>query len=111
MLAERYIVGKEFTIDGMAYNGVHHSLAVSEKAHFPYNKNIASELRFSYSNENYDYEELRKNHDQLINRTGLSFGLTHAEYKYEDGKYFLIEMAARGGELISRLILFRICRE
>ena len=97
VLAERYIIGKEFTIDGMAYNGVHHSLAVSEKAHFPYNKNIASELRFSYSNENYDYEELRKNHDQLINRTGLSFGLTHAEYKYEDGKYFLIEMAARGG--------------
>lgn len=97
VIVERYIIGKEFTIDGMSYNGNHHSLAVSEKAHFPYNHNIASELRFSYDNANYDYDELRQIHDQLIDRTGLSFGLTHAEYKYEDGKFFLIEMAARGG--------------
>lgn len=97
VLAERYIDGKEFTIDGIVYNGIHHSLAISEKAHFPYNRNIASELRFSYSNDDYDYDELRKKHDQLINRTGLFFGLTHAEYKYEDGKFILIEMAARGG--------------
>lgn len=97
VIAERYVSGKEFTVDGMAYHGKHHSLAISEKAHFSYNKNIASELKFSYSNLNYDYDELRRIHNQLIDKTGLSFGLTHAEYKYEDGKYFLIEMAARGG--------------
>lgn len=97
VLAERYISGKEFTIDGIAYRGKHYSLAISEKTHFEYNKNIASELRFSYYNNHYDYDRLRRIHNQLIERTGLPFGLTHAEYKYEDGEYYLIEMAARGG--------------
>lgn len=97
VLAERYVSGKEFTIDGMSYGGIHHSLAISEKKHFAYNRNIASKLKFTYSNADYDYEELRQMHDQLINQSGLLFALTHAEYKYEDGKYFLIEMAARGG--------------
>lgn len=27
----------------------------------------------------------------------MPFGITHAEYKFEDGEYYLIEMAARGG--------------
>ena len=28
---------------------------------------------------------------------GLPFGLTHAEYKFDKGKFYLIEIAARGG--------------
>jgi carbamoyl-phosphate synthase large subunit len=33
----------------------------------------------------------------MVLAMGLPFGLTHAEYKYRDGKYYLIEIAARGG--------------
>ena len=29
--------------------------------------------------------------------SNLQFGFTHAEYKYENGKFYLIEIAARGG--------------
>ena len=29
--------------------------------------------------------------------SGIEFGLTHAEYKCEDGEFYLIEIAARGG--------------
>lgn len=97
VLVERYIDGTEFTIDGIVVGGEHHSLAISEKSHFSYNKNIASKLFFSYDNDKYNYDELRKSNDLLINKTGLPFGITHAEYKYEDGKFYLIEMAARGG--------------
>lgn len=97
VLAERYISGKEFTVDGITYKGKHYSLAISEKKHFEYNKNIASELRFSYYNDHYDYDRLRRIHNELIEKSGLPFGLTHAEYKYENGEYYLIEMAARGG--------------
>ncbi|RHR31845.1 ATP-grasp domain-containing protein [Clostridium sp. AF19-22AC] len=97
VLIERYISGKEFTIDGISFKGKHYSLAISEKSHFEYNRNIASELLFSYDNENYDYDQLRQIHNDLIEKTGLQFGLTHAEYKYENGKFYLIEMAARGG--------------
>lgn len=97
VLIERFISGKEFTIDGIMLNGKHHSLAISEKSHFEYNKNIASELLFSYDNDKYDYNQLRQQHNELLEKTGLKFGLTHAEYKCEDGKFILIEMAARGG--------------
>ena len=30
-------------------------------------------------------------------QSGLVFGFTHAEYKYEDGEFYLIEIGARGG--------------
>ena len=97
VLAERYIVGTEFTIDGIMNKGVHHSLAISQKSHFAYNPNIASKLFFSYDNENFDYDQLRRQNNELVESTGLKFGLTHGEYKYENGKFYLIEIAARGG--------------
>ena len=33
----------------------------------------------------------------MIAAMRLPFGLTHTEYKYRDGKFYLIETAARGG--------------
>ena len=44
--------------------------------------------------------------DLFVNNSPLKFGLTHAEYKYENGKFYLIEIAARGGgNLISSHIV------
>lgn len=97
VIAERYIRGTEFTVDGIKTSSGHISLCISQKKHFGYNATIASELFFSHDNKEYDYELLRKTNDDLINATKLPFGLTHAEYKCEDGKFYLIEMAARGG--------------
>lgn len=97
IVAERYIDGVEFTVDGMIVNGQHHCLAVSEKKHFSYNRSIASELYFAHENPKYDYQMLCEMNDTLISRSGLSMGLTHAEYKYENGIFYLIEAAARGG--------------
>lgn len=109
VLCERYIKGPEFTIDGVKTAAGHFSLAVSEKRHYAGNENIACSLYFSHDNEKYDYAELRRVNDQYIQLSGLPFGLTHAEYKYENGKFYLIEIAARGGgNLISSHIVPRI---
>ncbi len=97
VIVERYIEGTEFTVDGIVIGGRHYSLAVSEKKHYSYNPNIASELFFSYENPRYDYECLRSQNDHFVDMAGLPFGLTHAEYKYEKGSFYLIEIAARGG--------------
>ena len=96
VIAEQYITA-EFTIDGVFVNGKHHSLAISKKDHFAYNSNIASELLFSNQDDQYDYDVLRRTNDQLMNLAGNVIGLTHNEYKYQDGVFYLIEMAARGG--------------
>ena len=97
VIVEKYIQGKEFTVDGIVVDGKHYTLAISEKRHFSYNPSIASELFFSYENPDFDYDKLRRQNDRLVELTGLPFGLTHAEYKYNNGTYYLIEIAARGG--------------
>lgn len=106
VICEEYIEGVEFTVDGIMTDFGHTSLAISEKEHYSYNENIASSLRFSYKNKKFDYDLLRKLNDDLLNSTGLTFGLTHVEYKYRNGKFVLIEMGARGGgNLISAYIV------
>ena len=97
VLAERYIEGTEFTIDGIKTPSAHYTLAISEKKHFKHNVNIANELRFSHTSETFDYEALRSANDAFVMASPLAFGFTHAEYKCEDGEFYLIEIAARGG--------------
>lgn len=105
VLAERFIVGTEFTIDGVKTPRKHYTMAISEKKHFAHNESIANELLFSHYNPNYDYDKLRATNDSFVMKSNLQFGFTHAEYKYEDGEFYLIEIAARGGgNMISNCI-------
>ena len=97
VLAERYIEGTEFTIDGVKTPEKHYTMAISKKKHYEHNPNVACELYFSHYNNNFDYEKLKQINDKFVNESGLNFGLTHAEYKYEDGVFYMIEIAARGG--------------
>ncbi len=97
VLAERFIVGTEFTIDGVKTPHGHFTMAISEKKHFAHNESIANELLFSHYNPNFDYDKLRATNDAFVMKSNLLFGFTHAEYKYEDGEFYLIEIAARGG--------------
>lgn len=97
VLAEQYIEGKEFTVDGIKNRDGYYVTAISKKEPFGHNPGIAKELLFSNYDEEYDYDELRRLNRQMVLEMGLPFGLTHAEYKYMDGKFYLIEIAARGG--------------
>ena len=97
VLAERFIVGTEFTIDGVKTPHGHYTMAISEKKHFAHNESIANELLFSHYNPQFDYDKLRATNDAFVMKSNLLFGFTHAEYKYEDGEFYLIEIAARGG--------------
>ncbi len=97
VIAERFINGTEFTVDGLVTPEGHRSLCISEKKHYTHNESIACELFFSHDNDRFDYAKLRQTNDTFVNLAKLPFGLTHAEYKYEDGQFYLIEIAARGG--------------
>lgn len=106
VLVERYIEGTEFTIDGIKTPHRHYSLAISEKKHYEHNRNIANELYFTHTNRNFDYNKLKRINDLFVDESDLYCGLTHAEYKYENGEFYLIEIAARGGgNLISSHIV------
>lgn len=97
VLCEEYIEGTEFTIDGIVLNGKHYSLAVSRKKHYTHHPNIACELYFSHTSQEFDYDILRNQNDKYVESSGLRFGFTHAEYKYNGSEFVLIEIGARGG--------------
>jgi carbamoyl-phosphate synthase large subunit len=96
-LAEAYIGGDEFTIDGLVVNGTHYPLCISIKEMYKENPNVSMVQTYTYSHPKYDYELLRKTNKALVESIGLPFGLTHSEYKYYKGQFYLIEAGARGG--------------
>lgn len=98
VLIEKFIGGVELSIDGIKLNhGGHYSLAISKKTHYMHNEMVAKSLLFTNHDDDIDLISLKKQHDRLISSMSLPFGLTHAEYKYDDGRFYLIETAARGG--------------
>lgn len=107
-LAEEYIEGDEFTIDGLVINGHHYPLCISVKEMYPQNPNISRTQSYSYLSETHDYDLLRATNKALIEATGLPMGLTHSEYREHNGKYYLIEAGARGGgsNLSGRVVPF-----
>lgn len=105
VLAERYIAGTEFTVDGIKTPNGHYTLAISEKKHFKHNVNVARELYFTHSHPDFDYGQLKAVNDSFVLASPLQYGFTHAEYKCEDGEFYLIEIGARGGgNMISSVI-------
>ena len=97
VLAEEYIDGDEFTIDGLVINGSHYPLCISIKEMYTSNTNVSCKQEYSYLSDKYDYDLLRVTNKNLVELTGLPMGLTHAEYKFHNGKFYLIEIGARGG--------------
>ena len=49
--------------------------------------------------------KLKETNDLFVMNSPLKYGFTHAEYKYENGVFYLIEIGARGGgNMISSII-------
>lgn len=92
VIAEEFVYGTEFTVDGIFIGGKHHTLAISRKEHFDFNPTIAGKLYFTPL-----IPELAEQHDRLMDATGVQLALTHSEYILHNGTYYLVEMAARGG--------------
>ena len=98
VLLEGFIGGVELTVDGIMLNtGEHYCLATSCKTHYAHKNMVANQLWFSQRHPEIDYAALHKQHNRLVKLMSLPYGLTHAEYKYYEGKFYLIEVAARGG--------------
>ena len=96
-LAEEYIGGAEFTIDGLMVNAHHYPLCISVKEMYPQNPNVSRMQSYSYHSTDFDYDLLRGINRKLYETAGLPMGLTHAEYKFYNGRFYLIEAGARGG--------------
>lgn len=97
IIAEKFIHGHEITVEGIQAGGKHHTLAISAKKHF--RTGIASELRYPADISAEFKNKLLAFHNAMIEKTGLEFGITHAEYLIDEAKndFYLVEVACRGG--------------
>lgn len=97
IVIEEFIEGTEFTVDGIKTKDAYIVTAISEKEHYDYNPSVAKRLLFSWTNCSCDYDRLCQINRKMVEALELPFGITHAEYKYRNGEFYLIEIAARGG--------------
>jgi biotin carboxylase len=97
LIAEDYVEGYEVTVEGIASNYKHRTLAVSLKKHF--RTGIASKLQYPANVPDDMYSELERLTDLFVEGSYLRFGITHAEYivNLEEKEIKLIEIACRGG--------------
>lgn len=107
LVVEKFVPGIELTVEGFASQGKHRTLAISSKKHF--RTAIASSLEYPPVNiPESILKEVERVNDMFVENSGLSFGITHAEYMVvpETGEINLIEIACRGGgSLISSNII------
>jgi biotin carboxylase len=97
VLVEEFFEGIELTVEGFCNQGKHRSIAISKKKHF--RVGIASDLCYPADIEEEILQKIAKANDLFVEKSGLSFGITHAEYLVDlkTGDFILVEIACRGG--------------
>ena len=96
-LVEEYIGGEELSVEGIKTSRRHYTLAVSRKKQFAHNPVLDKQVWYPADDRWADVKALARAHDAMIEATHLPFGITHTEYKLHNGRFYLIEFAARGG--------------
>ena len=97
IIVEKFIFGKEVTLEGICLNNHHYTLTGSDKKHF--RTGIASDLIYPLSLNSELKHELFNFHNSLVVKTGLKNAITHAEYiiSNDEKTFYLVEFACRGG--------------
>lgn len=97
LLLEEFIEGQEITVEGICLGNKHSTLCFSDKKHF--RTGIASDLSYPSKLDSDLLNNIRIFNDLYVQKSGLLFGITHAEYmvKPETKEFWLVEIACRGG--------------
>jgi hypothetical protein len=105
LIVEEYLGGVEVTVEGYMFSDGHLSLCHSVKEKFSYIETVAKSLIFG-DQLKIPYQNLYQINDDIIDSMHLEYGITHSEYKYIDGNFYLIEVASRGGgnNISSRIV-------
>lgn len=98
LLVERFIEGREYSVEAFVERGAIHNLAVTCKEHYPENDCIDRRNYYLGDVDAAVERSLYETNTKVISAMGLGQGPTHAEYMVgSDGTVYLMEIAARGG--------------
>ncbi len=100
VIAEKLASGKEFFVEGMAYDGRFRNLIIGDTHYFNIANAYAAESRRTPSTQDAALVErvLRRN-QEIIEAFGLKQGISHSEFIVDEeaDEIYLLETAARGG--------------
>lgn len=111
VIAQKYKNGLQITVEGICINGKHYTLCHSYKGPY-WELAITSSLEWPLENmlTNREIAKLNQQNDAFVESTQIENCITHGEYIYEDGTFFLNEIACRGGGFyISSIIAPHVC--
>jgi len=100
IIVEQYLEGKELIIDGLAIRGEYKDLLITENYNFDLKDVFIPKVKKSPTSLSEEEVRELKSIDKKINISfGVKNGRTHNEYLLNphDGKFYLIDAAARGG--------------
>lgn len=106
VLVEDFIEGKEYSIEGIHYNGEHHVIQFTEKTttDFPYNVEIAHTQPAEISP--HQQEKIRELITQIAQTLGFENCASHTEIKINYHGIYIIETSPRlGGDFISSTLV------
>ncbi len=98
VIIEKYATGREFVVEGMAYNYEFKNLCIGDTDFFNLPDTFAAKTRIFPSTA--DEALTKRVYDlnmKIITGFGLKQGITHSEFIMDGDNIYLIETAARGG--------------
>lgn len=98
VLAEEYIVGREFVVEGICLNYEYRNLCCGDTEYFDLPDVFsASKREFPTTAPRELAEKVLATNEKIGKGFGLKQGITHAEYIMDGDDVILLEIAARGG--------------
>jgi biotin carboxylase len=97
VLAEEWIQGVEYIVDGFVVAGEPTVLGVARKTPNAHNPTVADHITYQSSFSDDTRERLAAANRRVLAALGLRHGVFHVEYKVRGTQVFPIDVAARGG--------------
>ena len=102
VILEEFITGKEYVVEAFTRDFETTNLVVGHRDYFALKDNFIPKATvfLDAQSANSDLENrLKEINKKIVKAFGLPFGITHAEYLYneDEDKIYLVEIAARGG--------------
>jgi carbamoyl-phosphate synthase large subunit len=100
VIVERFIEGPEYCVEGVAIDGRFKNLLSLERAYFRHDRVfVPSMLTAPTTLDRRQDDELLAVNQTICEGFGLQNGFSHSEFilNQEDGRFYLVETAARGG--------------
>ncbi len=98
VLVEQFVIGREFTIEGVTFNYETKTVAIGDSYYFDIPDVFSSTSRKYPTNaDDALVKRLIETNEKIVNGFGLKQGITHSEYIMNGEDIILIESAARGG--------------